>query len=94
MPPASRAEEMELVDVRRCVSADGHMAHLLYTRQGRPVSLFVLPETVHREQLLEIMGHDTVVWSEVGRTYVLVGQEGPVEMDKVCGLRATGQPVG
>ena len=84
VPPASRAEEMELVDVRRCVSADGHMAHLLYTRQGRPVSLFVLPETAHREQLLEIMGHDAVVWSEAGRTYVLVGQEGPVEMDKVA----------
>ena len=84
VPPASRAEEMELVNVRRCVSADGYMAHLLYTRQGRPVSLFVLPGTAHREQLLEIMGHDAVVWSEAGQTYVLVGQEGPVEIDKVA----------
>ncbi len=84
VPPALRAEEMELVDVRRCVSRDGYMAHLLYTRQGRPVSLFVVPETAHREQLLEIMGHDAVVWSEGGQTYVLVGQEGPVAMNKVA----------
>ena len=87
VPPASRAEEaeeMELVDVQRCVSADGSMAYLLYMRQGRPASLFVLPETAHREQLLEIIGHDAVVWFETGQTYVLVGQEGPVEMDKVA----------
>ena len=38
----------------------------------------------HREQLLEIIGHDAVVWSGAGQTYVLVGQEGPVEMDKVA----------
>ena len=84
VPPASRAEEMELVDVRRCVSGNGYMAHLLYTRQGRPVSLFVVQGTAHREQLLEIMGHDAVVWSEAEQTYVLVGQEGPVEMNKVA----------
>ncbi len=86
VPPASRAEEMELVlvNVRRCVSGDGYMAYLLYTRRGRPLSLFLLPATAHREQLLEIMGHDAVVWSEAGQTYVLVGQEGPVEMNKVA----------
>ena len=84
VPPASRVEEIDLIDVRRCASGDGDMAHLLYTRQGRPVSLFVVPETAHREQLLEIMGHDAVVWSEAGKTYVLVGQEGPVEMNQVA----------
>ena len=80
---SARVDEVETPEqilMRDTLDSDLQM----YTRQGRSVSLFVLPETAHREQLLEIMGHDAVVWSEAGQTYVLVGQEGPVEMDKVA----------
>jgi len=48
------------------------------------VSLFVLPETERRSRYLEIMWHDAVVWSENNRTFVLVGQEGQVEMASVA----------
>ena len=84
VPPASRAEEMEAgqcAALRVCGRAHGPSP---VHAPGRPVSLFVLPGTAHREQLLEIMGHDAVVWSEAGQTYVLIGQEGPVEIDKVA----------
>ena len=84
VPPASRAEEY---GAGQCAAlrvwGRVHGPSPVHA-QGRPVSLFVLPETAHREQLLEIMGHDAVVWAEAGQTYVLVGQEGPVEMDKVA----------
>ena len=85
VPPGSRAEQIELLDVRHCLYVDGYMAHLLYAYHGRPISLFVLPGTSHRERLLEIMGHDALIWSEGGRAYVLLGQEGPAAMDEVAG---------
>ena len=66
VPPGSSAEQIELVDVRRCMHADGYMAHLLYEHQRRAVSLFVLPDTARRERLLEIMEHDALIWSEAG----------------------------
>ena len=84
VPPGSSAEQIELVDVRRCMYADGYMAHLLYEHQGRAVSLFVLPDTARRERLLEIMGHDALIWSEAGRAYVLLGQEEPAGMNKIA----------
>ena len=93
VPPGSSAEQIELVDVRRCMYADGYMAHLLYEHQGRAISLFVLPDTARRERLLEIMGHDALIWSEAGRAYVLLGQEGPEGMDEIAAYvrRATSE---
>ena len=77
-------DELELQDARHCEYAQGGMAHLMYRRDGRPVSLFVLPETVRRNRDLEIMWHDAVIWSENNRTFVLVGQEGQAEMASVA----------
>ena len=77
---------LELQDARRCEYARGGMAHLLYRREGRPVSLFVLPDTVRRSRHLEIMRRDAVIWSEGERTFVLMGHENLGDMTRVAAM--------
>lgn len=72
--PASTTD-LRLVDVRRCVHTEGPMAHLLYRRAGRSVSLFVIPGTTRRERHVEVMGYEAVIWSSGGRTYVVLGRD-------------------
>ena len=38
------------------------------------MSLFVVPNRSAREQVLEIVGHDAVIWSENDNAYVVVGR--------------------
>jgi len=74
--PASAPDgQLEFVALRRCLYSDGEVAHLIYRagRDGRPVSLFVMPRARHSAPGLAIMGHDTVTWSANGRTYAVVG---------------------
>jgi len=65
-----------LVAVRRCLYGDGRAAHLLYRVNGEPVSLFILPGLERPAETLTMLGHDTVVWADAGRTYLLVGDAG------------------
>jgi hypothetical protein len=74
---------IDLVDVRSCDYDGGHMAHLLYEVEGRPVSLFVIPDERHAERSLEVVGHHARLWSNDEAAYVLVGQEDPADMDRV-----------
>ena len=72
IPPTAPAEELQLVDVRRCYSSDGRAAHLMYNWHGTPLSLYVLPQDTRRERALRKVGHDAVIWSHDQRTYAVV----------------------
>jgi anti-sigma factor RsiW len=74
VPPSSAPDGLELVALRRCLYVDGDMAHVVYERGGRSVSLFILPRPREAGRELEIMGLGTVAWSRDGRTYALVGK--------------------
>lgn len=75
--PASSSEHgIRLVEARRCLYADGAVAHLLYDRGGHHLSLFIVPEAHHAEQVLELIGHDALIWSDRTYTYALIGDEG------------------
>ena len=76
-----------------CIRMTTWPISFLCEHQGRAISLFVLPDTARRERLLEIMGHDALIWSEAGRAYVLLGQEGPAGMDEIAAYvrRATSE---
>jgi len=76
VPADAGSEEARLVAVRRCLYGDGRAAHLLYRDGGEPVSLFILPGLERPERALTLLGHDEVVWTQGGRTYVLVGAAG------------------
>ena len=82
VPPESA--DFDLLDVRQCLYDEGAMAHILCEWRGQPLSLFVVPGRSDREQILEIVGHDTVIWSGDGNTYVLVAEQGPVEIGQVA----------
>jgi hypothetical protein len=72
VPPASPAQELALVDVRRCFSTDGRAAHMMYSWRGAPVSLYVLPENVGRDQVIQKVGQQAVIWCANNRTYAVV----------------------
>ena len=82
VPPESA--NFDLLDVRQCLYDEGTMAHVLCEWRGQPVSLFVVPGRSDREQILEIVGHDAVIWSGDGNAYVLVAEQGPVEIGRVA----------
>ena len=74
VPPASPAQQLTLVDVRRCFSTDGRAAHMMYSWRGAPVSLFVLPENVGRDQVIRKVGQQAVIWCANNRTYAVVAE--------------------
>ena len=72
VPPASKAEQLTLVDVRRCFSTDGRAAHMMYSWRGAPLSLYVLPENVGRDRVVQKVGQQAVIWCANNRTYAVV----------------------
>lgn len=76
--------DCDLLDVRQCLYDEGAMAHMFCEWRGQPLSLFVVPGRSDREQILEIVGHDAVIWSGDANTYVLVAEQGPVEIGRVA----------
>jgi anti-sigma factor RsiW len=76
VPRTAGDPEGQLVAVRRCLYGDGRAAHLLYTIGGQPVSLFILPGVERPTAELSLLGQDEVVWTQAGRTYMLVAAAG------------------
>jgi anti-sigma factor RsiW len=76
VPAAYDQHDLRLAGIRRCASSEGQTAHIIYSYDGRPVSLFIARDDEPRTPRdIGIFGHDAVVWSSGQRTYVLVGQE-------------------
>ena len=66
---------LQLVGMRQCFCGEGVAAHAMYRLQGRPLSLYVIPDA-HRERASTgAFGHDAVIWSKGNVTYVLVSDE-------------------
>ena len=76
--------ELRLVGARRCLYGEGMLAHLLYRSQGRPISLFMLPETVHLPSIVGALGYEALTWSGQGKTFVLLGHEPRVELERIA----------
>lgn len=84
--PAGFDDSLRLDGIRRCGSSDGTTAHILYTHHGRPLSLFIARDSGRTPRHLDVLGHETVVWSSGDRTYVLVGNETPAQMETLAAL--------
>lgn len=82
--PGVPADDIRFVGVRRCLSSGGQVAHLMYTSQGRPLSVFVWRKAEYGERELEIFGHRTLLWSSADRMYAVVGTETPERMARVA----------
>jgi hypothetical protein len=52
---------------------DGRVAHLIYDWRGEPLSVYVLPsKVIDSTAQTQRFGHDSVMWSQNGRTYVVL----------------------
>jgi anti-sigma factor RsiW len=86
LPEQFDASGLELVGSRRCLYAEGKVAHLMYRDQGRPVSIFMLPKRVRAEELVEVLGHEAAIWSSGDRTFVLVTRGSRAEVQRMASL--------
>jgi anti-sigma factor RsiW len=87
VPPGSVAAGLTLLTARRCLYADGKVAHLMYRHRDRDVSLFVLPHTSRTPDNVEevkVMGHEAVIWSSRQQSYVLIGREPRAELEQLA----------
>jgi hypothetical protein len=72
---AAAGAGMELLGARVCLYGRGLAAHLMYRRNGQPVSVFMIPKASRSEAVVDVMGHEAAIWSTGGRTFVLVARE-------------------
>jgi len=78
-------DDLQFVQLRRCLHGQGvDMAHILYRRRGRLLSLFVMPEHEPDQQELVVKGQRTVIWSQGGRTYAVVGANSSAELEELA----------
>jgi anti-sigma factor (TIGR02949 family) len=83
VPATEVAQELKLVNVRRCFTSDGRSAHMMYTWRGAPLSLYILPEDIGRDRVVEKMGHEAVIWCANRRTYAVVADGHPQDLTHI-----------
>src|SRR5262245_50269661 len=71
LPEEPSRAGLELVGARPCLYAEGKIAHIMYRHDGRPVSLFMLPNATRSRELVEVLGHPAAIWWVGKRTFVL-----------------------
>jgi anti-sigma factor RsiW len=88
VPRSAKVEDLELLDVRRCMSTHGSSAHIMYKWHGQPLSVYVLNSVsktdVHVERLVSSIGEQAVIWTEAGRTYAVVGRAKPNDLTHIA----------
>jgi anti-sigma factor RsiW len=72
VPPGSPDGRLQLVGARRCLTAGGRNAHIVYRYGDRLVSLFLIPHEGRAEETVRVLGDRAYVWSRHNGTYVLV----------------------
>jgi anti-sigma factor RsiW len=85
VPIFPAGDELQFVQLRRCLHGqDVIMGHILYRRRGRLLSLFVMPEREPSQRELMVKGQRTVIWSQGGRTYAVVGANSSDELQELA----------
>jgi anti-sigma factor RsiW len=84
LPDDPAKADLELIGSRECLYGEGEIAHIMYRHQGRPVSLFMLPNAARKEELIEVLGHEAKIWCVGGRTFVLLAREPRPEVERMA----------
>lgn len=82
VPATSAVQDLQLLGVRRCVSSEGRVAHMMYRWRGEPLSVFVLNSRAGAaddpgagiEASIRRIGEQAVIWSRGDRTYAVVAR--------------------
>ena len=72
------------IGARRCLTGEGTNAHILYRLDGRPVSLYLVPNEARTDATVDVLGRNAVVWSRDNGTYVLVADKGTADLGRVA----------
>ena len=86
VPPARPDFGIRLVGMRHCLSTEGRMAHLLYTADGRPVSVFVWKDAGSGTHAVEILGQRGVIWSDGQHRFAVVGDVDATVLSRMADL--------
>jgi anti-sigma factor (TIGR02949 family) len=84
--PEVESTGLEFVGLRRCFCAEGPAAHAMYRFDGRPISLYMIPGVERGSAESDAFGHDAVIWSRGGATYVLLGREPEEVLEKLAAV--------
>jgi anti-sigma factor RsiW len=92
VPAGAASEELELIAVRRCLSSEGRVAHMMYRWHGQPLSVFVLNSPAARtddqpgdvEEVVRKFGENALIWSRGDRTYAVVARDPSPELQQVA----------
>jgi anti-sigma factor RsiW len=84
VPVAPASDGLTLVGMRRCFCAEGTAAHVMYRYNGKPVSLYVLPDVTHPSATADVFGENAVIWADRDMTFVLLGKESPSVMRQLA----------
>jgi anti-sigma factor RsiW len=88
VPESAPSEQLELMELRRCISTEGITAHMMYRWRGQPLSVYVLnsahPRVGPTPHLVERMGQETILWSKHGRTYAVVARGRASEVEQIA----------
>jgi anti-sigma factor RsiW len=84
LPERPDRAALELLGERTCLYGQGRVAHIMYRHEGRPVSLFMLPNDTRKEEVLETLGHGAAVWSVGSRTFVLIAREPKADFERMA----------
>jgi hypothetical protein len=68
----------------------------MYRWRGQPLSVFILPRALQSgpasKPIVDRFGHESIVWTDHGRTYVIVVRGHPSGMEPLVGyLKANTQ---
>ncbi len=89
MPDLDDHQDISVVGSRPCLYGEGTTAHIMFRRNGEPVSLFMLRGTPRTSEVVEVFGHQCRIWSEGERTFVLVARSSTVPLDEVAAVVRT-----
>jgi anti-sigma factor RsiW len=84
LPEEPARAGLELVGARPCLYAEGKIAHIMYRHEGRPVSVFMLPNATRSRELVEVLGHQAAIWCVGNRTFVLIAREPRREVEQMA----------
>jgi len=83
--PDPQSGDLRFVGLRRCFCAEGAAAHAMYRFNGRPISLYMIPGVERDRATTDVFGHDAIIWSKGGDTYVLLGREPDSVLERLAG---------
>jgi hypothetical protein len=89
LPERPEDAGLELLGARPCLYGEGRTAHVMFRHHGEPLSLFMLPNRRRAEEVIEVLGHEAVVWSVADRTFVLVSRESRASVERLASFMRT-----